>query len=1052
MIAGARCSAQTETLVWGNSFGYFLTNVPPEATNILQLSAGDNHVLALRRDGTVVTWGANYLGQTNAPADLTNVINIATGSTHSMALRSDGTLSFWGRFFNGVGTTPPTATNIVALGQGPGPTHAVVLRADGTAVDWGDTNYSYTNMPSDAVDLVSVAGGSFHSVGLRADGRVVAWGNNSYGQLSVPSSATNIVAIACGYISTVALRANGTLLVWGTAPPNSSFTNILDMTCPFDSLSGTGNGVLCLRADGTLLESQGTPIPAYPTNQIGIIGSGGADALVAVGTGAPMFTGLPVNHTVPATSGAYFRAVAAGQVPISYQWACNGTNLPGATNSAFVLTNVQPELAGTSYTLTASNALGSTNFGPMYLQVNPLEIVMSPRSQTVLAGSSPTSFTGTPLGKGPFTYQWQFAGTNLPGKTTRILSLSNVQMNQSGTYALIASNAFGLFTNYDAMLNVLPLTVSIQPPANPVVVGTNADFTAVTTGQGPFTYQWRLNGTNIDGATSNVFTVTNIYPERTGPYSVIASNNFGTAASAPVTINLAPAWIRNQPQAQTVALGASAVFSVSVDSYVPLTYQWKYNGTNIPDATMNPLVVTNVQFENAGQFSVIVSNAYGTLTSSNAALTVVPLQIVTSPQDQPGYVGLDAVLSVVPQFQGPFTYQWFYEWMPVSGATNDQLVLTNLQIANSGHYSVLVSNALGSVQSPDAFMYVRAVATWGVGADQMNVPYGFSNAIAITANSGFSMALTSEHVITAWGLDTFFLGLVPSDLTNAINIALGTSHCLALLPDGTVRVWGSYFDGVNYYPAVAPTGLTNIVAIASGDYHALALRSDGTVATWGYGFYGQTNVPPNLTNVVAISAGGSFSLALKNDGTVTGWGGQGWGETNFPPGLSNVVAISAGVRHALALKSDGTVIGWGDDTFGQTDVPLNLGNVVAVAAGYSFSSALRGDGSIVVWGTGPTNVPPNLTTARAIAAGDGLLNAIPGTLPKTQPVSVSRQGTNVSLSFPSQSGRVYQLEYKDSLTDPIWKTAPLAAGNGGVLGFINSAPQSNQRFYRVRQW
>jgi hypothetical protein len=63
-----------------------------------------------------------------------------------------------------------------------------------------------------------------------------------------------------------------------------------------------------------------------------------------------------------------------------------------------------------------------------------------------------------------------------------------------------------------------------------------------------------------------------------------------------------------------------------------------------------------------------------------------------------------------------------------------------------------------------------------------------------------------------------------------------------------------------------PPDLTNAVAVASGSEHILALRTDGTVVAWGANSDGQTNVPPGLTNVVAIAAGGDHSLALVGDG------------------------------------------------------------------------------------------------------------------------------------------------------------------------------------------
>lgn len=1047
------CHAQTQITIWGdNTYGQ--KNVPPDATNVVALAAGDSHCLALRRDGTVIAWGRNSQGQTNVPSDLTNAVSIAAGATHSLALRSDGTVSFWGHFsIGGTPSVPTAATNVVALALGPGAAHAVVLRADGTVVDWGGSSSS-TNIPATAVDLVSVAAGSFHTLALRSDGKVIAWGDNSFGQLNVPASATNVVAIAAGWYGNALLRADGTTLLWGGAspPPSFGFTNLVELVCPFNSVSSSV-GVLALRRNGSLTQFQGSPgVPAYPTNQIAVIAAGSFDGFAAVGSGAPVFPGLPVNRIVPAGSRAYFRMNAAGQLPLFYQWNCNGTNVPGATNSVLVLSNVQPQLAGTYYTLTASNSVGTNISGAMFLQVEPLEITMQPRGLTVLPGTNVT-FTSSAIGQGPFAYQWQFAGTNLDGSTNSSLALTNVQMNQAGVYSLIVSNAFGSVTNYDALLNVVPLFISIQPQNLSVLAGTNILYMAIPVGQGPFSFQWRFNDTNLDSAMSGNLYLTNVSPIQAGTYSVVGSNAFGAVVSPAVNLSIAPASIRNQPLSQTVPIGTNATFSVIVDSLVPVSYQWQYNGTNISGATTNPLVVSNVQLENAGQFSVVVSNTFGTVTSSNALLTVAPLQIASQPQSQIGYVELTAAFTVVPVFQGPFSYQWQFMGTNISDATGNQLLLTNLQMNQSGTYTVIVSNAFGSVKSMDALLDVRAIAAWGDNSyNQTNVPLSLTNPIAIAASYGLSMALTKEHNVIAWGWNNYNRTNVPIDITNAIAIAAGYSHCLALMSNGTLRVWGSYFDGTNYYSAVSPPDLTNVVAIAAGNYHAVALKSDGTVTAWGYNYYGQTNVPTGLKNVVSISAGGYYSLALKSDGTVVGWGSQGWGETNMPQDLSNVVAISAGIYHGLALKADGTVVGWGDNAPGEIDLPPDLTNVVVISGGNFYSTALRADGSIVVWGSGPTNVPPNLTSARAVAAGDIHTLALSGVPTTMQPINASWAGSNFTLSFPSASGKVYLLEYKDSLTDSAWKPLPLNAGNGGMLILSDPSPRSVERFYRIRQW
>ena len=88
--------------------------------------------------------------------------------------------------------------------------------------------------------------------------------------------------------------------------------------------------------------------------------------------------------------------------------------------------------------------------------------------------------------------------------------------------------------------------------------------------------------------------------------------------------------ITNQPASQTVAAGTSATFTVGATGSMPLGYQWRFNETPIVGATASSYTVTNAQTNNAGDYSVAVTNNYGAITSSAATLTVtvwVPPQI-----------------------------------------------------------------------------------------------------------------------------------------------------------------------------------------------------------------------------------------------------------------------------------------------------------------------------------------------------------------------------------------------------------------------------------------
>jgi len=283
----------------------------------------------------------------------------------------------------------------------------------------------------------------------------------------IPAAATNIVAIATSWFGNAALRADGTALVWGAIrTTTSSLTNVADLACLGNSFMGNPSYTLGLQPNGTLIVDPYSPlnplkVPTYPANQITAIAAGSYNGFAAVGSGPPVFPGMPVNRTVAAGSCACFRAVAAGTMPISYQWSVNGTNISGATNTALVLTNVQPNLAGNAYSLIASNALGVTTNGAMLLNVLPLEFAIQPAAIATSAGATAAFSITNLIGVGTFAYQWLCNNTNIDGATNASLSLTNVQANQSGNYSVVVTNAYGNATN-NATLTVQPFVFNLS--------------------------------------------------------------------------------------------------------------------------------------------------------------------------------------------------------------------------------------------------------------------------------------------------------------------------------------------------------------------------------------------------------------------------------------------------------------------------------------------------------------------------------------------------------------------------------------------------------------
>jgi hypothetical protein len=492
---------------------------------------------------------------------------------------------------------------------------------------------------------------------------------------------------------------------------------------------------------------------------------------------------------------------------------------------------------------------------------------------------------------------------------------------------------------------------------------------AVATGCRPLSYQRGLAGTSVPGATNSVLWISDLQQRDAGAYSLLVSNSYGSIVSPEAVVNVEGVSVTIEPVPQIAYQGGVASFLIEATGQQPIQYQWSFEGSDISGATNASLVLTNVQPTQAGQYAARAWNPFGSVTSSPATLTVLPVLIKTQPLSRQVLEGSGISFEAGAEGIGPFTYQWQFNGIDMPGMTNSTLVLENVLPGQAGAYSVVISNRFGSVSSSPGMCYVLTIAGWGGNSyGQINIPLGLTSIVAIAGGGDYTLALKADGTVAAWGDFRFGQTNAPKGLNNVIAIARGALHNLALRGDGSMVAWGDN----SYGQTNTPANLVPAIAISAGADHNLAILEGGTVTGWGDDRFDQADIPPDLSHVVAVAAVANYSLALRADGTVAAWGDDTFGQTDVPVGLTNVIAIAGEATHALALKVDGTVVSWGGANPQAARVPTDLTNVVAVAGGEAHDVALLSNGTVVSWGTntqGQLDVPLGLTNVIAVAAG-----------------------------------------------------------------------------------
>jgi uncharacterized repeat protein (TIGR03803 family) len=724
-------------------------------------------------------------------------------------------------------------------------------------------------------------------------------------------------------------------------PPNGQTVGVGGTADFF--VSATGDPVILYQWtwDGAVIAGATNQFLSIPNVQTTNAGSyqvvvtndfGSSTSAVAVlqVTLAPGVSGWSASTSVTAGSPASFSIYTTGQPPMTFQWDFDGAAILGATNSVYTIPSAQTTNSG-SYQLFITNASGNASSPVLPLNITLPPVVSGATSSGPAALGGTVTFTAFVEGATPLWMQWDFEpgdGTTnaLADATNSVLTMTNAQATNAGSYQLFVTNAYGNAQSQPLPLVIVPGSVAKiggQPSSETVPQGFLAQFQVLASGTAPIFYQWSFDGNPVSSWTNQTLSLLNVQSGSTGSYQVVVSNAFGADTSSVVTLTV-PVVVSQAP-----GTGFSTLFSFEAgvtgsepdagvicgsDGYLYVTAA--QGGAN--DADLGGDGAISKMDTNGNVFwTVSLSQATGANPTAGLVEGGGGVFYGTTPH---GGSGFGTVFSITSG--GALTLLYSFT-NGVDGA-NPQAALTLggdgylYGCASHGGVNDIPGGGDGTVFK----MTTNGVLLWGVslngtdGRDPVaglvqhtnGVLYGtteFGGANSISGGgSGTVFAITTNGVLTSLysftgGLDGAFpqsglvmgpdgglYGVAASGGNTALNAGLGFGTVFDILTNGALIPLAA-FNGTN---GVSPQG-------------ALTLGSDDNF--YGTSAVGGASFPPGYGTVFRVTMNGTLSNLLSFDGGSTG-AYPNAGLTQVSPGVFYGTTAQGGTND-LGSGGDGTL-------------------------------------------------------------------------------------------------------------------------------------------------
>lgn len=551
-------------------------------------------VLALSLNGQVIAWGDNEFGQLGdgtrlyhgndlVVAGISDVVAVSSGGLHSVALKGDGTVWTWGANDSGQlgdGTTTGRATpgmignlsDVIAISAGN--SHSAALKRDGSVWTWGANGDGQLGIGSlqDAArpaqipslsNVTSISAGGYNTIALKSDGTVWAWGSNTDGQVGdgtrerrmIPVQAaglSGVTAISSGRWHAAALRNDGTVWAWGSNVFVQQGNGFADDAVYFpNQVTGLGD-VVALSAgyQHTLALKRDGSVWGWGGNRFGELGldNSARNPFIKVPTPIPGLAGIDGVNAGFDLSFATSGGLVIGWGKNNYQQLASGTAQPDSQTTPVVvpgLENVSAVTCGSAFNLALKDdgslwAWGRNNWGQL-------------GDGTLVDRSSPVRVAGLPpmsaVSASP-------AGTNATGHVLALDRVGNVWVWGTNYYGQLGNGTLS-FSNGNVFYSSVPLQVNSLAGITAVSAGVYHSLALTGTGQ---VLAWGDNsfGELGDGTTTQRDTPIPV-PGLSSVIAISAGWNFSLAITADRKV-----WSWGENDAGELGIGTN------VDSHSPV--------------------------------------------------------------------------------------------------------------------------------------------------------------------------------------------------------------------------------------------------------------------------------------------------------------------------------------------------------------------------------------------------------------------------------------------------------------------------------------------------